>query len=146
MALDAKVFGRAAPAQIARDVMSAGSLHTTPAPPQPSELVEHPNLDNWYNAYDSCSEILKIEHDQIRRLKVEEFRSFADSVISSFEEPDTTAQAPTPPANPMPPPIGGLPGSAPPAGPPSAGGLPGSAPPQAVPDAVPSTSEPPPAA
>lgn len=115
MALDAKVFGRPAPAAVARDVMSSPSLHLTPAPSQPADLVEHPNLANYYNALDSCYEILKKENDPRRRLRVEEARQFFESAIAEFEEPDTSAAPPMPT-----PPMAGqvpVPGQGPPGAP-----------------------------
>lgn len=142
MAVDARVFGRPASSAVAKDVMSAPTMHQTPAPAQPADVVENPSLPGYYNALDACYDILKHEMDSLRRLRVEEARSFFDGVIASFEEPDTTAQAPA--SSPTPPPAavaapmgspapGPIPGGAPP---PTAGSLPSE-------DSVPSATTPP---
>lgn len=118
---------------------TGGALNQTPAPAQPADIVENPNLVNYYNALDATYEILKLEKDGMRRMKVEEFKAFADSVISQFEEPDVTAQAPAP--TPMPPPMAAAPPPmGPPPGPEPGGGLPGPVP------SVPAMMTPPPAA
>lgn len=85
--------------------MKASALHLTPAPAQPADVVEHPNLANYYNALDACYEILKLEVDPQKRMKVEEARVFFESVIETFEEPDTTTQAPAPSTPPPPMPV-----------------------------------------
>lgn len=118
--------------------MKASALHLTPAPAQPADVVEHPNLANYYNALDATYEILKLEIDPQKRLKVEEARVFFEGVIETFEEPDTTAQAPAPP--PPPPPMPVAPGAA--AGPPgppvgSLQGQPGPVPDATTPDQPP---------
>ncbi len=124
-----RVFGRPASRDVAKDVMAAPTMHQTPAPAQPADVVENPNLPNYYNALDACYEILKHEADPLRRLRVEEARSFFDGVIAHFEEPDTTAQPPTPTPQASAPPIAptmGAPGG-PPGGPPTPGPSPAGA-------------------
>lgn len=139
MAVDTRVFGRMAPKQVAADVMAAPSMRLTPAPAQPADLVEHPNLANYYNALDACQEILKKENDPKRRLKVEESRVFFDSVISDFEDPDTSTDAPPPT-----PPQGAPAPPAPAPGAPLGGSLPAApAAPPPVPGPVPTDTTPP---
>lgn len=143
--MNAKVFGRPATPSIASQVMRSPSLASTPAPPQPADVVENPNLSNYYNALDAMYEILKLEHDPERRLKAEECRSFLETTIGTIEESDMTAQPPAPPP-PMPGMLGpspGPPGMPPPGGPmggPPGGPLPGM-PPQGPPQ-VPSPASP----
>jgi hypothetical protein len=80
----------------------------TPAPTEPADVVENPNLANYYNALDATYEALKLEHDPQRRLKAEEFRAWLETVISTFEEPDQSTQPPAPmPPTPSMPPTGG---------------------------------------
>lgn len=138
MALDARVFGRPAPSQVAKDVMSSASLSALPAPSQPADLVEQPNLANYYNAYSACSEILRLERDLARRMKVQEFHQFVDETIQSMEPADTSAVPPAP----MPQPA--MPPNMPQAGPQAAalgGSLPGMSP-QGVMPQVPTPSAP----
>ncbi len=105
--------------------MTTPSLQQTGAPTQPADIVENPNLSNYYNALDAVYEILKLEHDPEKRMKVEESRAFFESVIRTIEEPDTTAQPPAPPP-PVPPLAAmGQPGIGGPPGQPPGGPLPG---------------------
>lgn len=84
--------------------MASPSLNAVPAPAQPADVVENPNLANYYNALDAVYEILKQEHDPLRRMKAEECRTFLESAISAYESPDMTTIAPAPsPMPPMPP-------------------------------------------
>lgn len=123
--------------------MAAPTMHGTPAPAQPADVVENPNLPNYYNALDACYEILKIEIDPLRRLRVEESRTFFEGVIAHYEEPDTTAQPPAPSPTPAPPP-GAPPMMGPPGGSPAPvadAGAPAGSLPSA--DSVPSATTPP---
>ena len=104
--------------------MATPSLASTPAPSDPAELVEHPNLANYYNALDAMYEVLKAEHDPQRRLKAEEFRAWLETAIGAFEEPDHSTQPPAPmPSVPSMPPMGAAPAGGNPGGP--GGVLPG---------------------
>lgn len=128
-----------APSAVAKDVMSSPTMQQTPAPAQPADVVENPNLANYYNALDATYEILKHEMDPLRRLRVEEARSFFDGVIASYEEPDTTAQAPA--SSPTPPMTGvtaamGSPAPGAPPVPPMAGPPAGASGPESVPAAT----------
>lgn len=127
MAVDARVFGRPSPQSIVKEVMGTPSLNTTPAPAQPADVVENPNLPNYFNALDACQEILKHEGDPQRRMKVEEARVFFDSVVSEFVEHDTSTQPPAP--MPMPPQVGAAMLGAQPGQNPSTGSLPTPPPP-----------------
>ena len=121
--------------------MSSPSLLSTPAPSSPADVVENPNLANYYKALDATYEVLKIEHDSQRRMKAQEFRAWLETVISTFEEPDQSTQPPAPmPAPPSMPPTGAqLQGGGNPGGPggvlPGLGAMPQSPVPAAQPPA-----------
>lgn len=126
--MNGTAFGRPGLTNSIRDsIMQAPSLHATPSPETPADVVENPTLQGYYRLYEACGEILRREKDALRRLELEKIRQFSDTVIAEIEQTDATAGPPAPAPSPVQQASGSLPAGAPPPGSPPVmpGGPPG---------------------